>query len=168
MDTADLAQAPLTLNHQRQTIEDYVSDSVLRWDQERPITLYFTSGYGPLLRWTVYEFQPRDEDPIFQCQYFRDSVTGTLTRHHRYSPPLGLLRLDQSDEQYISGYLDLLLRPQYLCDLGWQCFLEETELDPGAFQANLLTFMCELYENTDDEDVRGLKASTLVVHILLT
>lgn len=73
-----VAQASMTLMHQKQTIEDTVKDQVLDWDQQHPIDIYLTSGYGPPLRWKLYEFKPRTNDLLGQFQYLQDPSTSTL------------------------------------------------------------------------------------------
>lgn len=143
----------MTLMHQKQTIEDTVADQVLHWDKDHPITVYLTSGYGPPLRWSLHEFKPRTNDLLGQFQYLQDPVTGQQKRYHKYSPPFGLLKLDSSDDDYLNKYLDTLLTPEYLWDLGWTCFEEESQVDDDSFQARLVDCMCTLYLQTGDPDV---------------
>ena len=146
----------MTLMHQKQTIEDTVNDQVLGWDSSNPIDVYLTSGYGPALRWKLYEFRPKSSELLGQLQYFQDPTTGISQGHHKYSPPFGLMKLDQSDDTYFDGYLDQLMEEQYLPDLGWTCFEEETQIDSDAFQANLLDYLCKLYKATEDDEVSDI------------
>lgn len=143
----------MTLMHQKQTIQDTVSDQVVEWDLDRPIDVYLESGYGPPLRWKLYEFKPRTRDLLGQFQYLQDPKTGTQQRIHKYSPPLGLSKLDATDDQHVEEYLKRLLEDDCLLDLGWSCFEEESQVDGEDFQATLLACMCELYTRTRDEDV---------------
>ena len=151
--TTDCVEASMTLMHQKQTIEDCVNDQVLEWDHSNPIDVYLTCGYGPALRWKLYEFRPRTDELLNQLQYLQDPATGVSHRCQKYSPPFGLTKLDQSDDRHFETYLDQLMSSDYLWDLGWTCFEEETQVDPQAFQANLLDLMCKLYQNTFDVDV---------------
>ncbi|KAK3710302.1 hypothetical protein LTR37_010368 [Vermiconidia calcicola] len=149
-------QASMTLMHQKQTIEDTVKDQVLDWDQQHPIDIYLTSGYGPPLRWKLYEFKPRTNDLLGQFQYLQDPRTGVSQRYHKYSPPFGLIKLDASDDSQFEKYLDDLLSEEYLWEFGWTCFEEESQIDPDMFQATLLNLMCKLYQETQDYDLKHL------------
>ena len=153
------AKATMTLMHQKQTIEDTVADQVLRWDREHPITVYLTSGYGPPLRWTLHEFEPRTNDLLGQFQYLQDPATGLQKRVHKYSPPFGLLKLDSNDDEYLNTYLETLLRSEYIWDMGWTFYEEESQVDEDNFQARLLASMCMLFEGTNDPDVSKIEAS---------
>ena len=143
----------MTLMHQKQTIEDCVNDQVVGWDRENPIDVYLTSGYGPALRWKLYEFKPKTTELLGQFQYLQDPQTGFSQRRQKYSPPFGLIKLDGSDDSHFEEYLEQLLSPDYLWDLGWTCFEEETQVEPDAFQAKLLDLICKLYTDTNDYDV---------------
>lgn len=143
----------MTLMHQKQTIEDTVVDQVLHWDKERPIGVYLTSGYGPPLRWTLHEFKPRTDDLLGQFQYLQDPATGQQRRFHKYSPPFGLLKLDNSDDDYLNGYLEKLLTEEWLWDLGWTCFEEESQIDEEHFQARLVDLICTLFLRSPDQVV---------------
>lgn len=143
----------MTMMHERQTIEDTVHSEVGGWDRDRPIHIFLTSGYGPALGWQVYEFKPRSQALLGQYQYFRDPETGMSKRQFKYSPPLGLMRLDDGDKAHVEDYLDQLMTEEYLWDLGWTCFEFDAQLDESAFQPNLLHFMCNLYLETEDGEV---------------
>lgn len=148
-----IAQASMTLMHQKQTIEDTVKDQVVQWDELHPIDVYLTSGYGPPLRWKLHEFRPRTNDLLGQFQYMQDPNTGRLLRYHKYSPPIGLIKLNASDDSHFDDYLNILLDDQYIWELGWTCFEEESQVDASQFQASLLNQMCVLYVKTQDPDV---------------
>lgn len=148
----DFLPPSMTGMHQKQSIEDYVADKVARWDRENSIDIWLTCGYGPALRWKLYEFEPKDEEPCWQLQYYQDPNTRQQIPRRKYSPPFGLMKLDTSDDAHFDGYMEQLLHPGNLWDFGWTCFEEETQLDD--FQARLLQAMCELSMKTHDEDVR--------------
>ena len=156
----------MTLMHQKQTIEDCVNDQVLHWDHDSPLDVYLTSGYGPALRWPLYEFKPKSDELLNQLQYLQDPITGSSRRHHKYSPPFGLLKLDSSDEVRIENYLEQLLDKNYLWDLGWSCFEEETQVDEDAFQAKLLDLMCNLYLDTQDVDVSSPDQTSTIAMLI--
>lgn len=143
----------MTLMHQKQTIEDCVKDQVLEWDTKNPIDIYLTSGYGPALRWRLFEFTPKTEELLGQFQYLQDPTTGVSQRFQKYSPPFGLMKLDSGDATHFENYLEQLLSPDYLWDLGWTCFEEECQVDSDAFQARLLDLITQLYKDTHDIDV---------------
>lgn len=143
----------MTLMHERQTIEDTVHAEVLVWVKDNPINVSLHTGYGPPLEWRLHEFQPRTIELLGQLQYFQDPQTGVSEGRLKYSPPFGLLKLDDSDDAYVQHYLDMLMTEECLSELGWVCFPEELELDTSAFQCNLLDFMCKLYLETDDVEV---------------
>lgn len=151
--TDRVAQASMTLMHQKQSIEDTVSEEVLQWDFENGIDVYLSSGYGPPLRWTMFEFQPRTSELLSQLQYFQDVNTNRSMHRQKYSPPFGLIKIDTSDDAHFDTYLDQLLEPQNLADFGWSCYEEESQVDPGEFQAKLLDLMCTLHMQTEDESV---------------
>ena len=143
----------MTLMHEKQTIEDTVNDQVVEWNVQNGIDVYLTSGYGPPLIWKLYEFKPKSNELLGQLQYFQDPTTGRSHGWQKYSPPFGLLKLDQSDDTYFDGYLDQLMDEEHLLDLGWTYYEEETQVDPDAFQANLLDFICTLYRDTEENEV---------------
>lgn len=133
----------MTLMHQKQTIEDCVSEQVRDWYHARPVDIYLTSGYGQALRWTVYEFQPKTDELLNQYQYLQEVSSRQSIRHEKWSPPLGLLKLNTSDETHFENYLDQLLSEDYLQEFGWICFEEESQIND--FQPQLLELMCKLY-----------------------
>jgi len=145
----------MTLMHQKQTIEDCVNDQVLEWDVDNSVDVWLTSGYGPALRWKLYEFRPRSDELLRQYQYLQDLGTGRSIRYEKYSPPLGLRKLDTSDDAHFGKYLDDLLDPQYLWEFGATCFEEESQIED--FQATLLDLMCNLYLESRDSDVSFLR-----------
>lgn len=146
--------ASTTNVHQKQFIEDTVRREVYEWDLNNPIDVYLTSGYGPALRWKVYEFKPRTLEILTQHQYMQDHITGREYLIEKYSPPLALLKIDSSDEHQFELYLDRLMHPSELVDFGWTMYEEETQIHDD-FQARLVEMMCNLYLQTDDEDVSG-------------
>ncbi|KAK4896340.1 hypothetical protein LTR49_028159 [Elasticomyces elasticus] len=143
--------ASMTGMHQKQSIEDYVAHNVVRWDRDNSIDIWLTCGYGPALRWRLYEFQPKDDEPCWQFQYLQDPVTHQQIQIKKYSPPFGLMKLEASDNAHFDGYLEQLLNPQHLADFGWTCFEEETQVDD--FQARLLQAICDLVTGTRDNEV---------------
>jgi len=151
----------MTLMHQKQTIEDTVNSQVSVWDVGKSVDVFFTSGYGPALRWTLYEFKPKTDELLWQYQYLQDPETGKCHRYQKYSPPLGLRKLDTSDDTHFDKYLNDLLDPHYLWEFGSICFEEETQVND--FQACLLELMCDLYIETQDVEVTFLIWS---VHVL--
>ncbi len=142
----------MTVMHQKQTIEDTVKEQVVQWDTNA-IEIYLTSGYGPAQRWKVHEFLPRSKDLMGQFQYLQDPTTGQLRPTHKYSPPLGLLKLDASDDYNIETHLETLLSPEWLEDFGWTCYEEESQVDSKYFQARLLDQICRLFLNTGNTEV---------------
>lgn len=139
--------------HERHSIEDTVRREVCEWRQDNPIDVYFTTGYGPPLRWRVYEFRPNTTELLEQLQYFQDPDTGISKAYRKYSPPFGLLKLDSDDSKRVESYLEELMTEAYLGDLGWVCFEEENEVDESAFQCQVLNLMCKLYLETQDSKV---------------
>lgn len=137
--------------HQKQPIEDYVQEQVRGWDVQRPIDVYLTCGYGHALRWRLYEFDPRSPELLGQFQYLQDVGTRRSVRFQKYSPPLGLMKLDPTDDRHFRNYLDELMEQRYLWEFAWTCFEEETQIND--FQAVLLDLMCTLYKRTGDFDV---------------
>ncbi|KAK3621587.1 hypothetical protein LTR56_022694 [Elasticomyces elasticus] len=150
----DFLPPSMTGMHQKQSIEDYVAHNVVRWDGDNSIDIWLTCGYGPALRWKLYEFQPRDDEPCWQFQYLQDPITRQQIQIKKYSPPFGLMKLETSDDAHFDGYLEQLLHPQHLADFGWTCFEEETEVDD--FQARLLQAICDLATGTQDDELREL------------
>lgn len=141
----------MTAMHKKDTIENYVQREVLDWDRDNSIDVYLTSGYGPALKWRLYEFQPRSTDMLVQLQYLQDPSTGISQRLTKYSPPFALLKIDTSDDDHFERYMEQLLHEDHLWEFGWTCFEEETQIDD--FQARLLQFMCELFMEMRDYDV---------------
>jgi hypothetical protein len=156
----------MTYMHQKQTIEDTVGKEVLEWDKTNCIDVYLTSGYGPALRWKLFEFRPRSQDILVQFQYLQDITTGQILRHTKYSPPFALLKLDSSDEHQFETYLDRLMSPTWLWDFGWTFYEEETQVDD--FQARLVEMMCNHYQQTQDQDVSALSLAMRIAYRILT
>ncbi|KAK5133109.1 hypothetical protein LTR08_008219 [Meristemomyces frigidus] len=157
----------MTLMHQKQTIEDCVNDQVARWDLTNSIDVYLTCGYGPPLCWKLYEFEPRSEELLGQLQYLQDPVTGASQRYQKYSPPLGLTKLDTSDDTHFETYMDQLLDPQLLADeFGYTCFEEERQIDD--FQAKLLDLLCGFYAQTQEYDDLHVLLRSILRMMLLT
>lgn len=143
----------MTLMHQKQSIEDTVSQEVAHWDWDNGIDVYLSSGYGPPLRWKMFEFKPRTNELLMQLQYYQDTATGRSAVNRKFSPPFGLIKIDTSDDAHFDAYLDQLLEPHHLHDFGWTCYEEESEVDREEFQAKMLHSMCELYIKTTDPSV---------------
>jgi hypothetical protein len=152
----------MTTMHQKQSIEDTVQDQVLEWNVSNPIDVYLSSGYGPALKWKLYEFRPKSMDLLGQFQYFQNRDTQTQTRVVKYSPPLGILKLDSGNTANVESYLDRLLEDQYLENFGWDCFQEESQIDTTDFQATLLVLMCQLYIKTTYNNEVGQSDSNSV------
>ncbi|TKA73373.1 hypothetical protein B0A55_06370 [Friedmanniomyces simplex] len=160
----DFLPPSMTGMHQKQSIEDYVADKVVRWDKDNWLDIWLTCGYGPALQWRLYEFDPKDDEPCWQLQYLQDPTTRQQVSYRKYSPPFGLMRLDPSDETHFDGYMEQLLHPDHLWEFGWTCFEEETQVDD--FQARLLQAMCELSTTTQDEELRELLRRILRMMVL--
>lgn len=143
----------MTIMHQKQTIEDSVASNVMDWDRDSGIDIYLSSGYGPPLRWTVFEFKPRGDEYLHQLQFCQDDKE-RMVRTDNYSPPYGLLKIDPSDDAHMETYLDQLLEPRFLVDLGWSYYESECLADDRMFQAGVLDLMCTLYLQTKDSEVR--------------
>jgi hypothetical protein len=144
-----------TLMHQKQGIEDCVHQQVRAWDT-RPVEVLLTSGYGHPLRWVLHEFKPATAELLKQYQYLQDVETGQSVRFEKWSPPLGIIKLDPSDIWHFEEYLDELMTVEHLPDLPWTCFEEESQFDD--FQATMLDMICKLYLATTDRDVSGSHA----------
>jgi hypothetical protein len=140
-----------TVMHQKQSIEDWVQKEVRAWDHARSVEVLFTSGYGHPLRWVLHEFHPETEELLQQFQYLQDVETGQSVRLEKWSPPLGIIRLDPSDVWLLERYLDELMTVEHLRDLPWTCFEEESQFDD--FQATMLDMICKLYLATIDRNV---------------
>lgn len=128
-----------------------MKDQVRGWDFARPVEVYLTSGYGHPLRWVLYEFEPATMDLLGQLQYLQNVHTRQSVRCEKWSPPLGITKLEPSDDWRMKNYLDELMTNEHLPDFAWRCFEEESQIDD--FQASMLAMICELYENTRDPDV---------------
>lgn len=152
----------MTIMHQKQSIEDTIKEQVLGWDEES-IDVYLSSGYGPPLRWTLYEFKPRTTDLLGQFQYTQNRETGEQVREHKYSPPFGIMKLDSSNDVQVENYLTTLMDQRVLLDLGWTFYEEESQMDPDMFQATLLDQMCRLYIQTQDNEVISLPPPTISI-----
>lgn len=139
--------------HQKQTIEDSVASSVLAWDHHNGIDIYLSTGYGPPLRWKVFEFKPRTDEYLHQLQYYQDYDADKMACRLNYSPPYGLLKIDPSDDAQLDSYLETLLDPQLLWDFAWTYYEAECIADTNMFQAGVLDLMCTLYVKTNDRSV---------------
>lgn len=89
-----------------------------------------------------------------QVQCTQNSKTGQAVHYMKYSPPFGLLRIDQTDEAYFNSHLETLLKAEHLHEFGLRCYAEENLVDDGHFQAKLLDSMCTLYLDTEDETLK--------------
>ena len=140
-----------TVVHQKQGIEDCVQKEVQAWDYTRPVEVLFTSGYGHPLPWVLHEFKPATAELLQQYQYLQDVETGQSVLYKKWSPPLGVTKLEPSDVWPFGRYLDELMTVEHLPGLPWTCFEEESQFD--GFQATMLDMICKLYLATVDRDV---------------
>ena len=147
-----------------------MQQQILDWDNTNPITISLTTGYGPAIQWTVYEFKPRSQQLLGQQHYEQDPNTGKNKRLKKYAPPFALRSLDINDRNRFSEYVDLLLQPAYLSEFGSTFYHEETSVDPGAFQAQMLQLLCNFYlETVDQEACAGphcVERSTMIANCL--
>jgi len=137
--------------HSKQNIEDCVTDQVRSWNYQRPVEVCLTSGYGHPLKWVLYEFEPTTLELLGQYQYLQNVSTRQVERCEKWSPPLGITRLDSSDDCHFTNYLEELMADEPLAHFPWICFEEESQIDD--FQATMLAMVCELYRETTDYDV---------------
>jgi hypothetical protein len=137
--------------HQKQSIEDAVASNVLAWDRDNGIDIYLSSGYGPPLRWKVFEFKPANDGFLRQLQFHQDIDNGQMVCTENYSPPYGLLKLDTSDDAHLDTYLDQLLEPHLLWDFAWSYYEAESIADENMFQGGVLDLICKLYLKTTDK-----------------
>lgn len=147
----DFLPPSYTIMHSKQNIEDCVKDQVRGWDYTRPVEVCLTSGYGHPLRWVLYEFEPATLELLGQYQYLQNVNTRQPERCEKWSPPLGITKLEPSDDWHFKNYLDDLMADEPLAHFPWICFEEESQIDD--FQATMLAMVCELYRNTGDYDV---------------
>lgn len=140
-----------TAMHQKQGIEDCVQKQVQAWDYTRPVEVLLTSGYGRPLPWVLNEFKPATAELLQQYQYLQDVETGQSVRFEKWSPPLGITKLDPSDIWRFEMYLDELMTVEHLPELPWTFYEEESQFD--GFQATMLDMICKLYLATIDRDV---------------
>lgn len=160
----DFLPPSYTVMHSKQNIEDCVQDQVRFWDLANPIDVYFTSGFGHPLRWTLHEFEPSTVELLAQYQYLQNTQTRQSVRFEKWSPPLGITKLEPSDDWHFNNYLDELMMDEHLTEFPFTCFEEELQFD--NFQADLLALICQLYRTTFDQDVRHW--STAIVSIYHT
>ncbi|OQO07692.1 hypothetical protein B0A48_07389 [Cryoendolithus antarcticus] len=160
----DFLPPSLTLMHQKQTIENCVREQVQFWDFKRPVVVHLTSGYGPPLRWTLYEFVPSTQEYLGQVQFRQNPSTGRSVRSDRYSPPLGITKIETSDDAHFKNYLDELMESHHLGDFPWTCFEEESQVND--FQATTLALLVQLYARTQDIDLRSLLRSIIKMLII--
>ena len=112
--------------------------------------MLLASGYGLPLHWVLYEFKPSTAELLHQYQYLRDTKTGQSVRFEKWSPPLGITKLEPSDGWKFERYLDELMSHELLPDLPWICFAEESQFND--FQASMLDMICKLYLSTADNN----------------
>jgi hypothetical protein len=155
----DFLPTSYTTMHTKQNIEDCVRYQVRGWDYTRPVEVHLTSGYGHPLRWTLYEFEPTTLELLGQFQYLQDVKTGQSVRCEKWSPPLGLTKLEPSDDYHFKNYLDELMADGVLVDFPWRCFEEESQIND--FQATMLAMICELYQGTRDHEVCNVSVTSL-------
>jgi hypothetical protein len=147
--------------HQKQGIQDCVQKEVQAWDYARPVEVLLTSGYGHALPWVLHEFNPATEELLQQYQYLQDVGIGQSVRFEKWSPPLGIIRLDPSDVWLFERYLDELMTVEHLPDLPWTCFEEESQFND--FQATMLDMICKLYLATIDRNVSRPGVGTTIL-----
>lgn len=150
----DFLPPSYTIMHSKQNIEDCVKSQVRSWDYTRPVEVCLTSGYGHPLRWILYEFEPATMELLGQYQYLQNIHTRQPERCEKWSPPLGITKLEPSDDWHFKNYLDDLMADEPLAEFPWICFEEESQIDD--FQATMLAMICQLYRATRDLDVRDM------------
>jgi hypothetical protein len=119
------------------------------------IDVSLSIGFGPPLSWKLREFVPNSSAFLMQSQYVQDPVSGKSLLVEKWSPPLGLKQFDKIDDANFERYLDRLMKPNVLKQLGAKFYKAESEMDrrPEKFQATLLQLMCDLYVDSKDEEV---------------
>lgn len=163
---AEFLPESLLFEHQKQGIESFVSSAVAHWHVDNCIDVYLSSGYGPPLRWRLYEFTPKDNEFLFQLQMVQDPQSRRSLTREKYSPPYGLMRIDSVDDRNYESYLEDLLHPQWLAQLGESAYAEENLVDDGMFQCKVLDLMCTLHINTPDETLKPLLGDVLRMIII--
>ncbi|KAI5358584.1 hypothetical protein Slin14017_G108670 [Septoria linicola] len=158
--------ASLLHEHQKQSIETFVSREVGRWHTDNPIDVYLSSGYGPPLLWRLYEFTPHSNDFLWQLQVTQDPSSRRSITTHKYSPPYGLMRIDSVDDRNYESYLEDLLHPHWLKELGESAYAEENLVDDQQFQCKVLDLLCKLYVSTLDATLKPLLADILRMIII--
>ncbi|PIA90449.1 hypothetical protein CB0940_11232 [Cercospora beticola] len=158
--------ASLLHDHQKQSIETFVSSEVVHWHVDNCIDVYLSSGYGPPLPWKLYEFTPRNLEFLYQLQATQDPQSMRTITKKKYSPPYGLLKIDSVDDRNYEAYLEDLLQPQWLKELGESAYAEENLVDEGMFQCKVLDLMCQLYIGTSDRTLKPLLGDVLRMIII--
>jgi hypothetical protein len=156
----------LLIDHQKHSVESFVSREVVHWHVDNCIEVYLSSGYGPPLPWRLYEFTPRNNETLFQVQAIQDPQSRRSLTTQKYSPPYGLMRIDSVDDRNYQSYLEDLLHPQWLTQLGESAYAEENHVDDGMFQCKVLDFMCTLYVHTSDRTLKPLLGDVLRMIII--
>ena len=154
----DILPLSHTATYKRQGIEACVREQVQAWDYTRPLEVFLTSGYGHPLRWLLYEFKPATAELLQQNQYLKDVKTGQSVRFKKWSPPLGITKLEPGDVWKFERYLGELMSDELLPGLPWKCFAEESQFHD--FQASMLDMICKLYLSTTDRNVSILHTSS--------
>ncbi|KAM0721599.1 hypothetical protein Q7P37_002524 [Cladosporium fusiforme] len=165
----DFLPPSYTTMHSKQSIEDCVQEQVRYWDIARPVEVELTSGYGHPIRWTLYEFEPATLDLLGQFQYLQNVQTRQSERYEKWSPPLGIIKLETSDDWRLKNYLDDLMTDGVLPDFPWRCYDEESQFD--HFQAQMLSLLCTLYlkkkqQETHDHELQPLLEKIIRMQII--
>jgi hypothetical protein len=129
------------------------------------IMISLSIGFGPPLSWNLREFIPQERTFLKQSQYIQSSKSGKSILIENWSPPLGIKQFDNIAIAEFEHYLEQLLQPKVLKRLGANFYRAESKMDRNAekFQATLLQLMCDLYINSNDDQVSIFCSAELLV-----
>lgn len=132
----------------------YVHERLSGWHDDHAMTVELATGIGPTFKVSAHEFVPKanDQEPLIQCQYLQDKYTHKMVLHTKYTPPLGLRKLDEDDENNINQYVEACMEPEVLRTFSGRCFSEES-INSSDFQELLLQAMIDLFCATNDSTV---------------
>lgn len=146
----------MTLYHSKGCLDNYRKETALEWIDQSSRIILVDTGYGPPLSVRTCEYLPRlrqDAQVQHHLQWLPNKK-GVFERQWQYNLPIGLMKLDATDQINFDEHMEKLLAPEYLSTLPKAFY--QTNSTSDDFCKQLLGMLCRLREHTADEKVRSL------------
>lgn len=133
--------------HEDQYLTGFVTRHISHWGNTEH-TLLMTCGqkHMPKISVKVYEFAPLDQELLISRQYVTNPVTHKRELVERRSPPLGMVQINQNEEDRYKNYIKDIVE-NHIDAFGRLAWME----DDNDFQEKLFKLMIKVKCKNKDE-----------------